>query len=665
MGWGRKTDQLTEHVGEELGPHARVDVDRIPLPASGVGRPDAGHLVGMDVVVALGHRQFGVELRSVFLGDLHRLLARHLAELQKLLEVALVDARPLLNDAVERRLGERRFVGLVVAAAPEAVHVDDDIPLELAAEVHRQIDDLCDRLRILTVDMKDRDLKHLRHVGGVGAGAGLAGAGREPDLVVDDDMERAADAVGVELAQIERLLDDSLAGEGGVAVDQQHHPRLPGEIADPVLAGPDASDGDGIDELEVAGIEAEREVDVAAVGGTVIARMAEVVLHIAAADMELRVEIGELTEDPLGALPHDISEDVEPAAVGHGEDDIANPLRGRAFDRHLEERDERFAPLEGEALRPEEPLLDELLEHRSTCHLPVDAQLLAPIELHPVFAPLHPHLEPLPHAKIVHVHELHADRPAVGVPQALDDLAQRHRLRSLDRVGGERPVHVLLGEVVEPGIELRQARAGPTERIDLRHEVAADAVRSDELVDAVLEKRHPLLGGIPGCHRQRQWHRLTNRGIGETDIPPGDGDGVGRGDAVGCHQEVPRVAVILGAMVLAPVERRAGMAVQCRGVAIGRTPARRRSPARSLRPVGGFEVRPPLRIDTRRINGVLVEQFLEKSEAGGSGGVEAIGKAHGCDPVLTVGRRGGGIPPPTPGWGRCQRARRSRPGLSR
>ena len=45
----------------------------------------------------------------------------------------------------------------------------------------------------------------------------------EADLVVDDDVERAAGGVAVELAQVERLLHDALAGERGVAVDQQRH----------------------------------------------------------------------------------------------------------------------------------------------------------------------------------------------------------------------------------------------------------------------------------------------------------------------------------------------------------------------------------------------------------------------------------------------------------
>ena len=144
-----------------------------------------------------------------------------------------------------------------------------------------------------------------------------AGPCREADLVVDDHVERAAHAVGVELAEIERLLDDALAGEGGVAVDQDHHPVLPGMVARAVLPGPHPAQGHRIDELQMAGIEAEREVDAAAVAGLVVGRVAEVILDVAAADVELGIHVVELAEDPLRALAHDVGQHVQPAAVGH------------------------------------------------------------------------------------------------------------------------------------------------------------------------------------------------------------------------------------------------------------------------------------------------------------------------------------------------------------
>ena len=143
--------------------------------------------------------------------------------LQQMLEIAFADVLALLDRLVQQRLRELRLVGFVVAAAAVAVHVDHDVALELAAEIHRQAHDLGHGFGIFAVDVEDRDLQHLGHVGGVGAAAAFAGAGGEADLVVDDDVQRAADGVASQLAEVERFLHDAFAGERGVAVDQQRH----------------------------------------------------------------------------------------------------------------------------------------------------------------------------------------------------------------------------------------------------------------------------------------------------------------------------------------------------------------------------------------------------------------------------------------------------------
>ena len=89
-------------------------------------------------------------------------------------------------------------------------------------------------------------------------------------------------------------------------MDQDHHSVLAGEVVRSVLPGADTPDGHRIDELQVAGIEAQRQVDITAVGGPVVGGMTEVVLDIATADVEFGVEIGKLAKDPLRTLPHHI-----------------------------------------------------------------------------------------------------------------------------------------------------------------------------------------------------------------------------------------------------------------------------------------------------------------------------------------------------------------------
>jgi hypothetical protein len=54
--------------------------------------------------------------------------------------------------------------------------IDDDIPLELASEIHAQTHHLRHRLWILPIDVKDGNLKHFSHVSGIGAGACFTGA---------------------------------------------------------------------------------------------------------------------------------------------------------------------------------------------------------------------------------------------------------------------------------------------------------------------------------------------------------------------------------------------------------------------------------------------------------------------------------------------------------
>ena len=54
------------------------------------------------------------------------------------------------------------------------------------------------------------------------AGGMLFRAGGEADQVVDDDVHRAADRVAGEVGVVQRLGENALAGEGGVAV---HHDR--------------------------------------------------------------------------------------------------------------------------------------------------------------------------------------------------------------------------------------------------------------------------------------------------------------------------------------------------------------------------------------------------------------------------------------------------------
>ncbi len=219
---------------------------------------------------------------------------------------------------VHQWLGVTRVVTLVVSVAAIAPHVDHDVLVEPLAVLERQPGHAHARLRVIAVDVEDRRLHGLGDVAAVQRGAGELGCRREPDLVVDDQVDRAADAVSGDVAHRQRLGDDSLAGERRISVDEdRQHGVGPGRFS-AVLHRPRHPDDDRADGLEVARVGGELEVDVGAARADVLARRPEVVLDVAGALHRVGIEIAlELTEDGVVALAHDVGQHVEPAAVGH------------------------------------------------------------------------------------------------------------------------------------------------------------------------------------------------------------------------------------------------------------------------------------------------------------------------------------------------------------
>jgi hypothetical protein len=111
------------------------------------------------------------------------------------LHVQLADGAVLLDQLVQQGLGERRIVLLVVTEPPVAHHVDHHVLVELLAEREGQPGHADAGLGVVTVDVEDRSLDHLGHVGGVHGGPSRLRVGGEPELVVDDQMDGAAGLV--------------------------------------------------------------------------------------------------------------------------------------------------------------------------------------------------------------------------------------------------------------------------------------------------------------------------------------------------------------------------------------------------------------------------------------------------------------------------------------
>ena len=194
------------------------------------------------------------------------------------------------------------------------------------------------------------------------------------------------------------------------------------------------------------------------VGRDVVGREPEVVLHVAVAGDGLGQVLLELGEDHPVGLVQDVGQDVEPAAVGHPQHDLADPELRRPLDDRVEQRDEHLAAFEREPLLADVVGRQEGLEQLGGVELEDDPPLLPEVEARAVADRLHPLLQPLADLRVADVHVLDADLPAVGLAEDLDQLAEGG-VRGVGQPVVEDPVEVGLGEP-----EVRRVRAARASR---------------------------------------------------------------------------------------------------------------------------------------------------------------------------------------------------------
>ena len=219
-------------LGQPLQRHRRIGFVG-PVPADEPGPVDRERRLvvrkdGRIGVIALVHRlAIGRDHRLGIVGGDHAFLGEPFG-------IERPRAGMLADALVHQRLRDHRLVGLVVALLAEADQVDEDVLVEFLPELDRDLDRQQAGLGVVAVDVEDRRLDHLGDVGAIERAARVARIRRgEADLVVDDDVDRAAGAVAARLRQVERLLHDALAGDRRVAVDQhrQHLVEASGPCA--------------------------------------------------------------------------------------------------------------------------------------------------------------------------------------------------------------------------------------------------------------------------------------------------------------------------------------------------------------------------------------------------------------------------------------------------
>src|SRR5437870_13854298 len=99
----------------------------------------------------------------------------------------------------------------------------------------------------------------------------LARNGRESDQVVDNHVNRTANAVSRDVSEVESFGENALPGESSIAVHQQRKELFASRFTGAVLLGTSPADGDRIDRFQVTGIRHQMNMHFRAAASHVLA----------------------------------------------------------------------------------------------------------------------------------------------------------------------------------------------------------------------------------------------------------------------------------------------------------------------------------------------------------------------------------------------------------
>ncbi len=131
--------------------------------------------------------------------------------------------RMQLDLRVHSRLRERGLVGLVVSVTPVPDQIYEKILAVLRTILYAELHYPDARVGVFRVHVNDRHLEALREIARVMSRSSVHRISGESDLIVRDDVKRAADAISSQPRHVERLRDDSLTRKCSVTVNHHRH----------------------------------------------------------------------------------------------------------------------------------------------------------------------------------------------------------------------------------------------------------------------------------------------------------------------------------------------------------------------------------------------------------------------------------------------------------
>ncbi len=194
--------------------------------------------------------------------------------------------------------------------------------------------------------------------------------------------------------------------------------------------------------------------------------------------------------------------------MGHAQHDFLHAEIAAALDDLLERRDQRFRAIEAEALGAGELGVAELLEAFGFDKLVEDRALALAGEGDLLVRAFDALLHPAFDLRIGDVHELDAERLAVGALTDRDDLAQRREFKAEHVIEEDLAVVVLVLEAVGTRIEFFVVlQLLDAERIEIGVEMSAHTVSADQhqRVDRIARGLLHVLRGEIGAGRSVPW----------------------------------------------------------------------------------------------------------------------------------------------------------------
>src|SRR5216684_109499 len=269
----------------------------------------------------------------------------------------------ILDALVEERLRNGRIVDFAVAVAAVTDDVHDGVAAERGAIFRGQFSDAHDGVWIFSVDVEDGHGLALGDIGSEARRMLLRGLGGKADQVVHDDVNGAADGIGLEVGEIQRFRPDALTGESRIAVHHdrddfiQRFRRTVDVGSAQTVAGllrTHPADGDRIDGFKMARIRNEVDADFLAAGGDVCAGSADVIFHVARAEDAARIDVLKASNHFMWRLTCRVDHYVQAAAVTHSHDGFKRAVLARGVQNGIQQRNQRGDAFQGESLGAED-----------------------------------------------------------------------------------------------------------------------------------------------------------------------------------------------------------------------------------------------------------------------------------------------------------------------